>query len=383
MKKILLLDTNFSAKPIYDFLVSIGAEVYVVGGRPDDVLAKSVENYVNLDYSDVDKVKKIVDRLAIDYIVPGGNDLSYKVCSAVNSEYNFNNIDSVETTEIINDKRKFREAAININLHVPKIIELDNIAEHLPVIIKPTDSYSGHGITVISDLDKNKIKSAINNAIKFSRSQSYIIEEFVQGQLYSYSAFIANGNIIDDFIVAEYCIANKYVVDTSYVVSNFNPEVLEQIRNDIISFAEMHNLVDGLMHAQFVYDGRDFWLIELTRRCPGDLYSNLIDYSTGFQYTEYYVSPFLNRKIVKSGYKSKNTFVIRHTITSEKDIYFHSISFNEKINVIDYIPLSISGDKVRKSPCSRIGILFLVSDFISEHNNLLNSLINRSLYDII
>ena len=62
--KVMLLDTNFSAKPIYDYLVQTGTEVYVVGGNPNDVLAKSVNNYINLDYSNIQAAgtKSIVSR---------------------------------------------------------------------------------------------------------------------------------------------------------------------------------------------------------------------------------------------------------------------------------------------------------------------------------
>ena len=66
-KRILLLDTNFSAKPIYDFLVSTGSEVYVVGGNPNDSLAKSVKNYINLNYSDINAVVSLIKEQKIDF----------------------------------------------------------------------------------------------------------------------------------------------------------------------------------------------------------------------------------------------------------------------------------------------------------------------------
>ena len=36
--KILLLDTNFSSGPIYNYLVESGNEVYVIGNNPNDFL---------------------------------------------------------------------------------------------------------------------------------------------------------------------------------------------------------------------------------------------------------------------------------------------------------------------------------------------------------
>jgi hypothetical protein len=119
--KILLLDTSFSAKPIYDYLVSTGAEVYVLGGNPNDALAKFVDNYINLNYVNVDEVKSQIKKLGIDFLVPGGNDFSYKVCSEINQEFDFYNIDPVEVNQTINDKEKFGKFAYKIELHVPRL----------------------------------------------------------------------------------------------------------------------------------------------------------------------------------------------------------------------------------------------------------------------
>ena len=60
MSNVLLVDTNFSSGPIYQFLREAGHNVAVIGGNPRDALAKSVENYINLDYSDIEKTKQVI-----------------------------------------------------------------------------------------------------------------------------------------------------------------------------------------------------------------------------------------------------------------------------------------------------------------------------------
>src|SRR4249919_1245349 len=111
MQKVLLVDTNISSSPIYEFLTQSGYEVFVTGGNPADFLAKSASNYINIDYSDVSKMRNLVTSLSIDFIVPGCNDLSYKIASTLNYNNKFYGLDSIENTEIINDKEKFREFA--------------------------------------------------------------------------------------------------------------------------------------------------------------------------------------------------------------------------------------------------------------------------------
>ena len=55
--------------------------------------------------------------------------------------------------------------------------------------------------------------------------------------------------------------------------------------------------MDGLIHTQFISDNNTFSLIEVTRRCPGDLYSKLIQMSTGINYSELYSMPFMGLEL--------------------------------------------------------------------------------------
>jgi len=379
-KRILLVDTNFSAKPIYDYLVKTGAEVYVIGGRPQDALAKSVENYINLDYSNTSEVKSLIKRLKIDFLVPGGNDVSYKVCSEVNSDIPFYNIDPVEVNETINSKEKFREFSTALGLHVPHIVEPDKVDDFLPVIIKPVDAYSGHGMTVIRRKDRNKVETGIKVAKGLSKSKRCLIEEFVPGQLYSHSAFVIDGEIMIDFIVEEHCVVNPYVVDTSRVVFDFDKRILKQIRADITSLAKELDLADGLVHTQFTCNGSSFWIIEVTRRCPGDLYSMLIECSTGFPYAEYYAKPFLNQKPDFSDMKLNKRFVIRHTITQSDEGCFYSLDFNLPACIEKLVPLALTGDRVKGSPFGRIGLIFLSAKTEKEMGDLFQKFLSRELY---
>ncbi len=379
-KKILLLDTNFSAKPIYDYLTNTGAEVFVIGGNPQDSLAKSVQNYINLDYSNIEEVRSLIETLSIDYIVPGGNDFSYKVCSELNSDCEFYNIDTVEINDIINNKEQFRKFSIKNKLHVPKIVKIDQIKDFLPIIIKPVDAYSGHGMSVIYEFDDDKIQNAISIAQKFSKSKNYIIEEYVQGQLYSHSAFVVDGEIMIDFIVEEHCIVNQYVVDTSRVVYDFDKKILNQIREDISKMIKELELVDGLVHTQFISNGSSFWLIEVTRRCPGDLYSSLIELSTGFPYGEFYAKPFLNIKNHLNHVDLIDSFIIRHTITLSEEATFNSITFNNHIHILKLIPLCLSGDRLRESPFDRVAILFILTNSVREQMEMIQKNSKRKLY---
>ena len=326
--KILLLDTNFSSGPIYNYLVESGNEVYVIGNNPNDFLAKYAKNYIQSDYTIIAQTRRLIESLQIEYIVPGCNDRSYQVYTELNSNQQFSLSDSSEINEIINNKKKFRSFATANKLSVPRVIKSKDVGGIWPLIIKPVDAYSGMGITIIKESERNMLPSAMKFAKENSRTKTCIIEEFVEGQLYSHSAFISNKSILIDFIVEEHGTANSFAVDTSKVINDFSQKILDDIRKEICHLADKLNLVDGLIHTQFIKHGNSFWIIEVTRRCPGDLYSYLIESSTGFNYSQFYTKPFLNQKINLPDQPLKTAYILRHTISRPNEGFFSSIKFS-------------------------------------------------------
>jgi biotin carboxylase len=288
----------------------------------------------------------------------------------------------LETTEIINNKHAFRAFATNIGLPVPRVITRERVGERWPLIVKPVDAYSGRGMTIVQKTEQNELQSAIDRAKEFSRSETFIIEEYVDGQLYSHSAFITNGNIVADFIVEEHGTANQFVVDTSRVIYNFPNEMLSRIRDCIALLAKKLNLVDGLVHTQFIKNGELFWLIEVTRRCPGDLYAQLIELSTGYKYAETYARPFVKQKFSLEKNTLKKSWVVRHTISQSTESVLGSIQFNFPVLIEKMVPISLAGDTIKASPFGRIALIFLRSNSEEELLELYQKTLNRSLYTI-
>jgi carbamoylphosphate synthase large subunit len=386
-KKVLLVDTNFSAIPIYDYLISLGMTVYIIGRNPDDFLAKNVKNYIQLDYSDLNNLKKIIADLNIDYVIPGCNDHSYEICSRLSDEPYSISIDNFETTSTLLNKSKFRNFALLHQLPVPQIFNLETVyTADCALIIKPVDAFSGKGITQISQSEFSSIQSAIETAKSYSRSGEVIIEEFVAGQLYSHSAFLSDQKISQDFIVEEYGSANPFVVDTSFVKMDFPIHLLDDVRQRIEKLAQLLNLKDGLIHTQFICNGQKIWLIEITRRCPGDLYSQLIELSTGYPYAAQYTMAFLGQA-VKTDALSHSTYhstksIIRHTITQQKTGIFYALSYRQPLHITRYISIATSGDLLKPSPNGRVGILFALFNSDEEKMRLINAFLERKVYDV-
>jgi biotin carboxylase len=382
-RNVLLLDSNVASLPIYRFLRRVADRVHVMGGNPADFLARfAPEAYVQLDYSRVDEVRAFMEREGITHVVPGCNDVSYLSSARLDDAGRFPGIDSEGVTETINNKEKFRAFAAGAALSVPAVHSPGSRITS-PVIVKPVDAYSGRGVTVLKEPTPETLDAAVKTAVGFAKSGRCVVEDYVDGQLYSHSAFLAGGRILLDVVVEEHGSANQFAVDTSHLVTDFPAELLHRLRDEITGMAARLSLVDGLVHTQFIRSGSRFWIVEITRRCPGDLYSRLVELSTGVPYAEYYARPFLGMKIDHVETVSVKRLILRHTISRPSDgLPFVSLRFHESVEIEEYVPLALTGDALPRSPFGRVGLLFLRADSRQRLESLKAAALRRELYDI-
>ena len=383
MPRVLLLDTNVSAGPLLQSLLGLGAEVFIAGGNPADVLARSFPNYVQLDYSDAEATLKLIDDLGVDFLIPGCNDRSYQTCAEIAERRPFPGIDGLETTRIINNKAAFRAWAQARGLPVPRTLMMSEAHPGRPVIVKPEEAYSGRGATVLRSPTPETLAAAQTAACTASRSGKCLIEEFVEGQLYSHTAFVGPSGVLVDVVVEEHGSANPLAVDTSHVIAAFPPSPLARIRAAVAQICDELRLDPGLMHTQFILDGERVFIIEITRRCPGDLYGLLIELSTGLNYAENYVRPFLGLPFRFVATAAVPAPILRHTISAPHHSRFGSLRFLHSLDIERYISLALSGEDIAPSPSSRIGLLFARAKNGEDLAAIKAAALGRRLYDIV
>ena len=273
MTTALLVDTNFAAGPIRSALLSAGYDVFVAGNRPDDGLARSNDRYIELDYSDPSKLEALVRQYQVGALIPGCNDLSYSVCCEVAHKVDLPGFESPEVLNRLHKKDQFRELCESLSIPVPRTYPSVNEALQAPgkLIVKPVDAYSGRGIQVLADLSTRTLTQALEEAATQSRSGKALIEDFVEGRL-STSAFLVGGSVTKP-LTSEFGSVNPYVVDIATMPSS---EWEDSLRSDVESIAKKLGIRSGLIHLQYISSADQYWLIEPTRRCPGDLYAELV-----------------------------------------------------------------------------------------------------------
>jgi len=357
MKKVLLCDAAFSATPLLNSLKIMGFYVGVCGNRKSDPGHLIADKSHLINYANKTNLKKVFIENNYDYLVPGCTDISYLVSSNIANDLSLPGYEKYEISRIIHDKLAFREFLKIHKYPIPNFTYSFEKVKGLnfPILTKPTNLYSGLEIKkYLTIQDFNRSFSKDNEPNK-----SYIYEEFITGDLYSHSAFIQNGIIAEDYFVNEYCTINPYQVNSSNLSFDLNTKIISKIRLTINRIIKDLKLKNGLFHTQLIVQGESFWIIESCRRCPGDLYSKLIELSTGVNYSDQYVASFCRVKKTNPQVKRATRFFSRHTLSVSSSCIFNGAKLNLKAESIITIPLKKTGERLLEAPLDRGVILFL------------------------
>ncbi len=361
-KRALLVGSSFSAAPIFHVLKEYDLHVSVCGNDPTDPCHQYADFSYSIDYSKPEALMSVLSSGNFDYLIPSCNDYAYMSCAKVCENLSFPGFDTLETATTLHTKNLFRKLTKTLSIQSPQFEEINEAQDisslnlTYPLLLKPVDSFSGRGMSkVYSPL---ALSEAISEAKQYSRAGNVVVEEFLDASLHSHSAFLQDGKIKVDFFVDEFCTVYPYQVNCSNHPSFLTTEIRDGLRTSIHLIAEKLGLVNGLIHTQFMVRGSNFWIIETMRRCPGDLYGNLIERSTGVNYTELYVRPFLGLESESLSKNDQPLFYGRHTISDVSPQTFFSLSINIPAKFNEYVPLKNSGELLKEAPFDKVGIVF-------------------------
>lgn len=363
-KRVLLVGTSYSAAPLLDALRNLGFSVDACGAYREDPCALLADAYHCIDYADRDALLNLASAGGYDYLCPSCNDTAYLASAYVAEKLGMPGFDRYETASLLHDKARFRAFAQSNHLPVPRAIVDDGIAENAvaslrpPLLVKPTDSFSGRGVTRIESTAQ--LAAALTAARGASRASRVVIEEFIEGSLHSHSAFLHDGRIVEDFFVDEFCEVYPYQVDCSNHPSRLTDPVRATVRKVITQLAEVLALADGLLHTQFIHGPAGTYIIECMRRCPGDLYYHLIEFSTGARYIENYVAAFTGKPPCAANNAAPMPCEpwARHTVSFARDTVFYSLGQHIPAREVRTFPLCQSASLIRAAPYGKAAILF-------------------------
>lgn len=393
-KKMLLLGGSHAEIPLIQAAQALGWYVITTGNNRDGLGHPYADKTVFADFSDKDAMLELARAEGVTAVCSGCNDFALLSTVYVCEKLGLPGHDSYATSLEIHHKDKYRALATRLKIPTPRTItvagtdfatcqiasnscaDFDAAIAQLafPIIVKPVDLTGGKGIHRANNPEE--AREAYKDACSRTRQDHIVVEEFVQGTNHGFSAMLVKGKVAFAFSDNEQYFVNKYLVSGANSPSTSGSETLAKLRDYSERIARELNLVDGILHIQYIEkpDGTPV-IIEICRRPPGDLYIKFVKYATGIDYPKFIIMAETGEDI--SGIKDIPTqgYWLRHCIMADPEIKAGStvreVAFAPEIqgNIVEKFLWLKPGERIADRLTYKAGIVFFKFRNLGEMEN--------------
>ena len=381
-KKLLILGGSHAEIPLIKAAQALGLFVITTGNNRDGLGHPYADKTVFADFSDKDAMLELARSEGVQAVCSGCNDFALLSTVYVCEKLGLPGHDSYATSLEIHHKDKYRALATRLKIPTPRALVVRSADEFevaianltFPIIVKPVDLTGGKGIHRAANPEE--AREAYKDACSRTRQDHIVVEEFVQGTNHGFSAMLVKGRVAFAFADNEQYYINKYMVSGANSPSTSGSETLAKLRDYSERIARELNLVDGILHIQYIEktDGTPV-IIEICRRPPGDLYIKFVKYATEIDYPKFIVLAETGEDI--SGIKDIPTqgFWLRHCIMADRQAgengcsgIVREVTFAPEIqgNIVEKFLWYKPGDVVTDKLMYKAGIVFFKFDTLEE-----------------
>lgn len=334
---VLIFSGSHSELPLIHAARRLGFRVTTSGNRPDHPGHKISDAYLPADFSCPIQMLEVAKNSGCDFIVSAANDYAYLSSCEVAATLGYTGFDQPTVAYSLHHKHLFKPLAASLGIPVTKFVSIGQgpldirCIEGLafPLVVKPIDLTGGKGITVVND--EASLITAVAYARSLSKSPYVVIEEYFDGTLHSYSTIIRHGKVIFEYSDNEFCSPSPYLVSTSTSQAKVTQEVLAELKIHTEKLAVKLGLIDGILHCQFLYQNRNFVILEYTRRCSGDLYSEVVEAVTGIRHAEQFIRQSTGLPFDLTRTSPVSQFISRHCVFPKQDGRFAGICIESEL----------------------------------------------------
>lgn len=210
-KKLFELGTTMGSVQMVEYAKANGAYVIVADiDQPEKSAAKRIadKTYV-CDLQDVDGLIDIAQNEKIDGVVTGASEAILQSCRKIAEKLGLPVYFTEELWNRFMRKDSFRGlcnkygVSTPVTYYVGKADKIGDVSEYIyPVIVKPVDASSNAGISICYDADK--LVDALRHASDFSKTNTIIVEQYIDGEEISCTY------VIHDHVAKMVCMGTKY-----------------------------------------------------------------------------------------------------------------------------------------------------------------------------
>lgn len=267
--------------------------VYVLDGDKNCFASQNnLGFFYNIDFSDVEEVIAFCQKFEINSVIAPVNEQGNLIASIVSHELGFlyNNPKVVLATT---DKSFYDDILKDSFLKRLQIYdELDLNKINYPVIVKPTQSTSSKGVSLVYN------SSNLNDAIIYAKASGRIdkikIEEYIEGKQFSIETISFHGIHRIVAVVEEHLSDPPFFFERSdFLDVEMQNTYCRDFENYVKNLLSLFNITVGACHVELRVRNSDIYLIDFASRSGG--WRDIMLEFSGINYNQLILDSYLGK----------------------------------------------------------------------------------------
>lgn len=266
-----------------------GIETYLADMNPKAPAVPFADKFFPASAMDPVAVKKIAVDEGINFILTVHADQALLIAAQVSEELGLPCYLDYETAKNVSSKELMKKIFFDGNVPTSKYIIRGSLKKEdikgleFPLIVKPVDAYSSRGVKRANNFEE--LIPAFEEAVRISRTDTAIVEEFVEGPEVSVDVYIENGkaHVLGLCDIDKLPEAGKYIICRGRYPAQISDKAKASIQDAAQKLADAFHLVDSPMMIQLkVKDDDTVSVIEFCARNGGGIKFTFIKKVSGF-----------------------------------------------------------------------------------------------------
>lgn len=333
--KALVLAGGFPQIALIKELKSRGIMVILADYYSEPVAKEYADKFYQASTLDVDKIKSVAEEENVDFLITACTDQALLTVAKVSEDLGLPCYIDYKTALNVTNKAYMKKVFSDNDISTAKHVVMGELDEtkisgfRYPLIVKPVDCNSSKGVKKVENIAE--LKQAFDYAVKMSRTDTAIIEEYVVGTEISVDVYIEDGkaHILSTSKLDKIGDKDKFVIFRGWYPAAEAELVMDKIQKTAQQIADAFNLKNTPMLIQLITDGKDVYVLEFSARTGGGIKYILIEKATGFDIIKAVVDLTLGKK---PGFENKgpeSKFIVNSFLYCKPGIYDHLEGFDE------------------------------------------------------
>ncbi len=356
-KRLLLLGGTNCIEEIKQYASANNIKLIATGKYPDTIIKRNCEESYDIDAADVGALSNFVKEKNIDAIFTGCNEFIVPRAVTVASENNLPHYCNLQQWDICMNKEKFKNLCIKNDIPVAKQYELNELLEtDYPVVVKPADSCGSQGFSICENY--NEVLKAIDNAEKFSKTRSVIIEQYMPypASIIHYTAI--NGEIyfcgMSDKQSVSLFGKNSSVMSLQLFPSKYLSQYISKLDKKVKAMFSSIEIQNGPIWIEAFNNEGNLYFNEMGYRFGGSMTFHPVKYFYGIDQLQLLLEYSIYGKVINDNRpvfdNTKKNYCILPLHVSKgkiKKVTGESELANIK-ELFKYVPIHFEGDEIKQ-----------------------------------